>query len=916
MFVVADGIRPLTAAFASGVAEYRAAHPLDPYLVLVPGYAWADRLMKLLAGSLEKDARGLPLPGGEFIDLNTAAARLCPGAAARESDIYAAALSAAKTMGGEDAAWPSVINSVAAGMTGAIAAGLTAGELRNAAADMPGNRRLGNLASGLAAFARELETRGRMLPEQAMLRADGGGSLRGGALFIFGFYDLSAAQERLARRIVAGFREGGRPVSVFMPSPGGYWGDFARRTEAFWREVLDEEPQTVGEPFKAAGSWKVCRAASPREEAAAAMALVREAVERGIAPERIAIVARDPEPYLPVLEAMLAEHGIKADFGRERKLASTPAGMFAAAMFKLGDIAAPALREGRGNHMPVAAFLRILDLPACSECGRMAAYSGETVTAGIITVGDLMRIAGAGGGTEEPAEVLLKGLAALVDELVAAIAGWAAGDTVGMFAAIKKFTRPDAFGAAEVAALMQEAETSGAGSCGLPVFLLDRARVGSSTGGVHVLSVMAARGLAPEYVVVMGVSEGTFPRRAGGGGLFGHEIRRMMNDRLNGEGTRFALAGDAVAEEHMLFHMTVSSAAGGIFTCSGDGGPSRMVRDMFGDIEYADPVPSGAVGGKVPGPVKRGLGDFLRNAGRGDFSAREGLMRAGTVSGRIVLTPSQIDDYLKCPYLALLRHMLQIGERHDDVSMEPVPAWLWGRAVHRMLDEAFASGGKTPAGDQVDAAVKAATGVVDAMEADGVVRKGAVWQGKRERVIRQIRTYVAQEAREKSAGSVRREFKFEHELDGDALLVGRIDRVDAYEDGTCRLVEYKTGRPEGADKYAQQLALYRYALSHGHETGEDGIEAEMVYFDRPLSGDVQVIKGKALSLDAVAEGIGALVEAYRAGAFVRYPVGKNTCDRCYMYHVCLVSAAAPTQIKDDSEAARAVDRAREFFGVR
>ncbi|HHN46565.1 MAG TPA: hypothetical protein ENN09_03910, partial [Planctomycetes bacterium] len=228
MPVLTGDVKSLVEAFVDEVRAWRKSHPLEPYLVLVPGYEWARVLKQSVAAGLEPVAGALPPPGGEYLDMASASARTCGRRRARRDDMYEACVRAAEAIVGGGDARPALIQAVKSGFAAAYAAGMTYEHLSKAAERNPSRHgRLHVLARGMEAFAGALKDRNCLLPEQMMTEGDAKKLLLYGALFVFGFYDLAAAQQTFMEKVLQDFREAGRRVAVFLPVPEGGWGEYA-----------------------------------------------------------------------------------------------------------------------------------------------------------------------------------------------------------------------------------------------------------------------------------------------------------------------------------------------------------------------------------------------------------------------------------------------------------------------------------------------------------------------------------------------------------------------------------------------------------------------------------------------------------------------------------------------------------------
>lgn len=121
---------------------------------------------------------------------------------------------------------------------------------------------------------------------------------------------------------------------------------------------------------------------------------------------------------------------------------------------------------------------------------------------------------------------------------------------------------------------------------------------------------------------------------------------------------------------------------------------------------------------------------------------------------------------------------------------------------------------------------------------------------------------------------------------GDALLRGRIDRVDQLPDGTLEIIDYKTGQAKDAltaeDK--EQLLMYQIATEHMPEYKQVGKAAKLTFYY--LNDNVQTsFIGEDADLERLRDKVMETVSGIRAGNFPAMP-NAFTCNFCDFKEVC------------------------------
>jgi superfamily I DNA/RNA helicase len=275
--------------------------------------------------------------------------------------------------------------------------------------------------------------------------------------------------------------------------------------------------------------------------------------------------------------------------------------------------------------------------------------------------------------------------------------------------------------------------------------------------------------------------------------------------------------------------------------------------------------------------------------------------RAVTLPSRLPVT--RIDDWFKCPrkffYSAVLR-----------LPSERAFTMTFGILVHEVLERFHRDHAR------VDASADAAAWKADmrAIRRDVWGDAGFDWtletQAAAASADRMLEKYVEraiEQGRQRPYTVESIERKVDLDIDG-AAFTGRVDRRDRFDDGTMRIVDYKSGRlyaqlEKGLDKLVDavrtdslygetspdivsvQLPMYRRAM------GGDP-EIELIYLRGKLGGSVEFDTAKSAGEDGRFEAVDAAVRdgfsniVRRVGAMERTTGDLRICERCNFFDIC------------------------------
>lgn len=431
------------------------------------------------------------------------------------------------------------------------------------------------------------------------------------------------------------------------------------------------------------------------------------------------------------------------------------------------------------------------------------------------------------------------------------------------------------------------------------------------SGGVQFADARAARYGAFDAVYLAGLVEGDWPEARPPNIFYPASLLGKLG--WPNEPARIAAARAAFAD---LLELASRQVAISAFTLEEDAivNPSPLLEDIpqahlpvdrvepasalvFADEALASvrPVPDAPAGGS---PEWVALRESRSPAAAPEFHGAIGRERPRPYQ------VTSIDTYLKCPFKYFASKVLELPEEaEDEAAMTPLGE---GRFVHEVLQAFFeawqAAGHGAITADRLDRArslfaevaerslarLPAGEAALERMKLLGSA--GAAGIGE---------TVIAAEA---ARPAPVRERLLEYDLDGpfaiaaggathEVRLRGKADRIDLLEDGTFRLVDYKTGRFPDAGRTIQ-LPIYavaaaqQLARTRGGEwrVGEAGYIAfrekkpvRIVIDDGPASA-AKLTEGQERLIDTVGR--------IERGEFPPRPAQKRLCRTCAYAAVC------------------------------
>jgi superfamily I DNA/RNA helicase/RecB family exonuclease len=423
---------------------------------------------------------------------------------------------------------------------------------------------------------------------------------------------------------------------------------------------------------------------------------------------------------------------------------------------------------------------------------------------------------------------------------------------------------------------------------------------GVAPDAVAILTAHASKGLEWDVVCVASVQEGSWPDLRRRGSLLGTE---QLVDAVRGvDAPPDASFAPQLAEERRLFYVATTRARRHLVVTAVTGEeeqPSRLL-DELDPRDEPRPLGRPLLGVHLPGlvaelrsvvcaadaaePERRAAAAQLArlvHAGIPGADPAEwwGLDALTTTAGAadpdrpVRVSPSRVESFLQCE-LRTLMQALGVDDR------EAAAASL-GVVIHALARDADEEQTLEDFERQLDAQW-------------GRIDFGATWLAANERQrAREMLTRLVQWLRESRAEltrvAVERDFQVEV---GDALISGRVDRLERDTQGRLVVVDLKTGRSKAADVLRHpQLGTYQLAVQHG-AFGEEGVESGgAILVQLGAKGDIvqaQPPLGQADDPQWARAAVDHVAHRMRGFAFTA--VGNKQC------HVCDVKACCPLQV--------------------
>jgi RecB family exonuclease len=294
--------------------------------------------------------------------------------------------------------------------------------------------------------------------------------------------------------------------------------------------------------------------------------------------------------------------------------------------------------------------------------------------------------------------------------------------------------------------------------------------------------------------------------------------------------------------------------------------------------------------------------------------------QAGTTELRSI-SVSRIDTYLKCPFKYFAQYVLRLEEEAtDEETQSPLRR---GNFLHRVLEQCYLAweqqGGTTIHSENRTEARRVFETVIDRLLGElppdeaGLERLRllgtAMAPGMVDRVLDDDASHGVPVARRWSEFSLDGVFAFRQEDDSvrHLHLKGKVDRVDLLQDGTFRIIDYKTGStPKTADTVQLQVyaAAVAQTLAAQHRTGRTLASARFLSLTGPTARSASLPVKKETMAQSLREGERRLLEVVdciSSGKFPPKPITSQTCAYCAYASVCRKDIVGDDEPDDHGE---------------
>ncbi|MDR1009510.1 MAG: double-strand break repair protein AddB, partial [Rickettsiales bacterium] len=364
----------------------------------------------------------------------------------------------------------------------------------------------------------------------------------------------------------------------------------------------------------------------------------------------------------------------------------------------------------------------------------------------------------------------------------------------------------------------------------------------AATAKIAILNSMEARLLHPDFTVVAGLNEQTFPRITADDPWMSRPMKSAFGlpcpERKIGLGSHDFSAGFCMPR----VLMSRSRTAGGE-----DAIKSRWLQKLDAILQIAN----AKLEDGFPSAIVRTLtrsehvepSKIQRPAPRPPAAARPKKLYA-----------TSVEKWYRDPYIIYARYILKL-KKLDDFEPEITPA-DFGTVVHESLEE-FARADGADAAELLKIMIRRAAPIMDVQTMD-------FWMDR----FRRISEFFAKYEAERAPAIARKlaETEGSARMANDFELCAKADRIDVLTSGAAVISDYKTGAPptkrELNEGFAPQLPLEALILERG---GFSGIKAKVAELRFVALGQnkVQVIDKELDALIADAEKkLNATIQAF------------------------------------------------------
>jgi len=405
--------------------------------------------------------------------------------------------------------------------------------------------------------------------------------------------------------------------------------------------------------------------------------------------------------------------------------------------------------------------------------------------------------------------------------------------------------------------------------------------------GVFVASALDGRGLSFEAVVLMGLSEGEFPKQEREDILLRESDRAALNleTKLHGDEATFFYQAVTRGRQRLLLTRPYLAEDGQawepspfwveVMRLNGDQ-PKVKVRGVVGEVDSADAA------SKVEWVESARDFDIHIKNGIEILRARMNPKAKGIYEGELFdlserfgaahgWSASRLESYGTCPFDFFVAYAMELEPRAE--AEEGFDVRMLGSMLHKILEDVYGGATLTDAAGKVFASAPEEYGF----------RPTALWTQQQAELLRALEKTIT-ELDKVSQGYTPRKMEARFGMGepslvlntsaGEVRLHGYIDRLDAAPDGSLRVIDYKAGStPISAShlKEGRRLQLPIYALAARDALGLGEVSSGFYWhIQKAEASSLKLEKfegGIEAAFDIAVAHIGRHVIGIRAGHF-------------------------------------------------
>lgn len=428
--------------------------------------------------------------------------------------------------------------------------------------------------------------------------------------------------------------------------------------------------------------------------------------------------------------------------------------------------------------------------------------------------------------------------------------------------------------------------------------------------GVFTASVLDGRGLSFEAVVLMGLSEGEFPKQEREDILLREADRALLRGRgllleskLHGDEATFFYQAITRGRQHLLLTRPYLAEDGQgwepspfwveMLSLNGNPAVGRVrPEDGLNPAEAASLVEWRQAARDFDIPIQNGIAVLNARMNPQAAGIYEGELfdlseRFGPTHG---WSASRLESYGTCAFEFFIGYALALEPRA--LPEDGYDVRMLGSMLHKILEDVYGGASLTDAAQAVFASAPQTYGF----------RPTSLWLQQQAELLRMLEKTIA-ELNKLSLGYTPRvlEAKFGmgapslvlHTSAGEVRLHGYIDRLDAAPDGTLRVIDYKAGNAAISAahlKEGRRLQLPIYALAARDSLGFGKISSGFYWhIQKAEASSLKLEKfegGAPAAFETAMAQIGKHVSAIRAGHFEPKPPQEGCPSYCPAVNFC------------------------------